>query len=147
MTVAHRRTLDPATRLRDARESRGLSLRQVADATKLSVRALESLEHGNLSELPEDLYRRSIVRAVSRGVGLDPEQLLRECSSLTPDVLPAAPVVVRAEPQAATGVNRMLTLAGAVLPLLAGTLYFGAPGDVLSARIGRDDDQDFLVRY
>lgn len=119
----------------------------MADATKLSVRSLESLEHGNLSELPEDLYRRSIVRAVSRGVGLDPEQLLRECSSLTPDVLPAAPVVVRAEPQAATGVHRMLTLAGAVLPLLAGTLNFGTPGDVLSARNGRDDDQDFLVRY
>jgi hypothetical protein len=42
--VADLRTLDPASRLRLAREQKGLSHRQVAEATKLSVRAIELLE-------------------------------------------------------------------------------------------------------
>ena len=40
--VAEPRSLDPSARLRHAREQRGLSLRQVAEATKLSVRALNA---------------------------------------------------------------------------------------------------------
>jgi len=38
------RPLAAATRLREAREARGLSHRQIADATKLSVRVIRALE-------------------------------------------------------------------------------------------------------
>lgn len=125
--VAEPRSLDPSARLRHAREQRGLSLRQVAEATKLSVRALESLESGALSELPEGIYRRSIVRAVAREVGLNPGQVLSEFTSLQSDAFPAPPRVVIAEPQAASSFNRMLTVVSAVVPLIAGVLYFGVP--------------------
>lgn len=125
--MAEHRSLDPATRLREAREKRGLSHRQVADATKLSVRAIESLESGCLAELPEGIYRRSIIRAVAREVGLNPEQLLQEFTSVQPDVLPAVPAVIVATPQAATSFNRMLTMVSTVLPLIAGAIYFGLP--------------------
>jgi transcriptional regulator with XRE-family HTH domain len=124
--VAHR-SLDPAERLRQAREDKGLSQRQVAEATKLSVRAIESLERGCISDLPEGIYRRSIVRAVAREVGLDPEQLLTEFASLQPDNLPPMLKYAMAEPQAATSFNRVLTLVSAVLPLLAGVLYIALP--------------------
>ena len=125
--VADHRLLDPATRLREARENKGLSQRQVADATKLSVRAIESLESGALSALPEGIYRRSIVRAVAREVGLNPDQLLKEFTSLQPDVLPATPSVIVAEPRSATSFNRLLTVVSAALPLIAGIIYFGLP--------------------
>ena len=121
------RLLDPAARLRNAREAKGLSQRQVADATKLSVRAIDLLEKGELSELPEGIYRRSIIRAVAREVGLNPEQLLTEFVAQRPDDLPSPPVVVVAEPQAQQRSRAVLALAGVVVPLVAGALYFGMP--------------------
>ena len=54
------------TRLRVAREQSGLSLRQIADATKLSVRALDALERERIAQLPGGIYRRAIVRAYAR---------------------------------------------------------------------------------
>jgi cytoskeleton protein RodZ len=125
--VADHRSLDPASRLRLAREKRGLSQRQVAEATKLSVRQIEFLESGNLSSLPNGIYRRSIVKAVAREVGLDPDQVLSEFTIQHPDHLQAPPSVVMAEPKAANSFNKVLTLVSAVLPMLAGILYFALP--------------------
>jgi cytoskeleton protein RodZ len=125
--VADHRSLDPAARLRLARETRGLSHRQVAEATKLSVRAIELLERDCLSELPDGIYRRSIIRAVAREVGLNPEQLLTEFTALHPDDLQSMPSSALAEPQKTTSFNRVLTVVSAVLPLFAGILYFGLP--------------------
>jgi cytoskeleton protein RodZ len=125
--VADHRSLDPAARLRLAREEKGLSLRQVAEATKLSVRAIELLERDCLSGLPDGIYRRSIIRSVAREVGLNPEQLLTEFTALHPDDLQTMPSCVIAEPQKATSFNKVLTIVSAVLPMLAGILYFGLP--------------------
>lgn len=125
--MAEPRTLDPSARLREAREKRGMSHRQVAEATKLSVRAIEAVERNALAELPDGIYRRSIVRAVAREVGLNPDQILKEFTSLQPDAFPAPTNVVVAEPQSAASFGKMLTLVGAVLPLLAGVWYFGVP--------------------
>jgi len=125
--VADHRSLDPAARLRLAREQKGLSHRQVAEATKLSVRAIELLEKDSLSGLPEGIYRRSIIKAVAREVGLNPDQLLNEFSSLHPDALQSPPSVVMAEPKAATSFNKVLTLVSAALAMIAGLLYFVLP--------------------
>jgi hypothetical protein len=125
--VADHRSLDPAARLRQARIDKGLSQRQVAEATKLSVRAIESLERDCIAELPEGIYRRSIVRAVAREVGLNPEQLLSEFSSLHPDDFPTMPKNAIPEPKAATSFNKVFTLVSAVLPVLAGVLYIAMP--------------------
>lgn len=125
--MADHRSLDPAARLRLAREHKGLSLRQVAEATKLSVRAIELLERDRISELPEGIYRRSIVRAVAREVGLNPEQLLGEFATLHPEDWPTMPSCAIAEPQATTSFNKVLTVVSAVLPIVAGILYFGLP--------------------
>ena len=125
--MADHRSLDPASRLRSAREQKGLSQRQVADATKLSVRAIELLEKGSLDALPDGIYRRSIIKAVAREVGLNPDQLLAEFTSVQPAALQPPPSVVMAEPKAATSFNKALTLVSAVLPMFAGILYFGLP--------------------
>lgn len=125
--MADYRTLDPAARLRLAREEKGLSHRQVAEATKLSVRAIELLERDCLSGLPEGIYRRSIIRSVAREVGLNPEQLLAEFTTQHPDDLPTMPTCVIAEPQVTASSSKVLTVISAVLPLVAGIVYFALP--------------------
>src|SRR5438876_723781 len=46
------RATDFGTKLREARERRGVSLRTIADATKISVAVLEALERNDVSPLP-----------------------------------------------------------------------------------------------
>jgi transcriptional regulator with XRE-family HTH domain len=125
--MAEHRSLDPAARLRLARENKGLSHRQVAEATKLSVRAIELLEKDHLSALPGGIYRRSIIKSVAREVGLNPDELLSEFAKLHPEDLPPPPSVVIAEPKAVTSFNKVLTIVSAVLPMFAGTLYIALP--------------------
>jgi len=121
--------LAPAMRLKQAREERGLSCRQLAETTKLSVRTIECLENDCVSALPGGIYRRAIVRAVASEVGLNPDQLLREFAAAHPDDLPAsvpaAAVVPTAEPS--RSFQRLIAFVGTVLPLLAGVAYFGWP--------------------
>lgn len=69
---------DFGLRLRAAREARGVSLRQIATTTKISVLALEALERNDVSRLPGGLFSRAFVRAYAKEVGLDPEQAVRE---------------------------------------------------------------------
>jgi cytoskeletal protein RodZ len=82
---------DFGARLRDAREARGLSLRQIAAATKISVMALEALERNDRTRLPGGLFSRAFVRAYAGEVGLDPDQAVREFLERFPDDLETAP--------------------------------------------------------
>ena len=127
--VVGNRTLDPAARLRQAREEKGLSLRQLAEATKLSVRVIEQLEGDRIAELPEGIYRRSIVRAVAREVGLDADQILAEFAARHPDNLAAPSSVAIVDPKPTSSFQRALAFVSAILPLAAGVLYFALPQD------------------
>ncbi len=64
---------DFGTRLREARERKGVSLRHIADATRISVSFLESLERNDISRLPGGIFSRAFVRSYAIEVGLDPE--------------------------------------------------------------------------
>ena len=55
--------------LRDARERRGLTVRDVSNETKIPRRHLEAFEHGDLTVVPNRLYRRAEVRAYAQAVG------------------------------------------------------------------------------
>ena len=125
--VAGHRTLDPAARLRDAREAKGLSYRQLAEATKLSVRVIELLESDRIADLPEGIYRRSIVRAVAREVGLNPEQLLTEFTAAHPDHLAAPTAAAVVDPKPTSSFQKALAVVSAILPIAAGVLYFALP--------------------
>ena len=65
-------------RLARARDARGISLRQVSNVTRITVRALEAVERNDLSRLPGGIFTRAFVRAYAEEVGLDPEATLRE---------------------------------------------------------------------
>ena len=65
-------------RMKRSREERGVSLRQIADATKISVVTLEVHERSDISRLPGGIFSRGIVRSYAFEIGLDPEQTVRD---------------------------------------------------------------------
>src|SRR3954467_9944834 len=84
-------------KLRAARERRGLSLRQIAASTKISIAALEALERNDLSKLPGGIFSRAFVRSYAIEVGLDPDAAVHEFLERfqgTPSVQPTAPAGV-----------------------------------------------------
>ena len=69
---------DFGAKLREARERRGVSLRDIAAHTKFSIAALEALERSDPSRLPGGIFARAFVRSYAAEVGLDPEATVRE---------------------------------------------------------------------
>lgn len=69
---------DFGMKIKRLREERGVSLRQIADATKISVGVFEALERNDISRLPGGIFSRAFVRSYAIEVGLDPEQTVRD---------------------------------------------------------------------
>ncbi len=61
----------PGERLRDARDSRGLSLAEIAARTRVPQRHLEALEAGDYAALPSPTYAMGFAKAYARAVGAD----------------------------------------------------------------------------
>jgi cytoskeletal protein RodZ len=53
-------------------------VRQIANATKISVGLLEALERNDISRLPGGIFSRAFVRSYAIEVGLDPERTIQE---------------------------------------------------------------------
>ena len=77
--------------LRTEREQRKVTLETICKMTKVSVRHLEALEAGRLTELPGGVFRKGIVRSYLGAVGLEEstwlerfEIALREIGAVTP---------------------------------------------------------------
>jgi cytoskeleton protein RodZ len=66
------------THLREARERRGVSLRQIATSTRISIRTLEALENNEIKKLPGGIFSRAFVRSYAQEIGLDPDEAVRE---------------------------------------------------------------------
>ena len=62
-------------RLRSAREERGLSLRQLALETRISITVLEALEKGWRDRLPEPTYLRTMLTLLEQHLELQPASL------------------------------------------------------------------------
>jgi cytoskeletal protein RodZ len=60
--------------LKKIRESRGVSLRAIALATKIGVRFLEYIEQDRLAMLPAPVYLRGFLMEYGRALGLDPRR-------------------------------------------------------------------------
>ncbi len=65
-----------AEQLRSAREAQGLSLRGLADLTKIRVDHLEALEEGNYHPFPAPVYIRGSVRTCAGFLKLDVPEVL-----------------------------------------------------------------------
>ncbi|MFZ0661101.1 MAG: helix-turn-helix domain-containing protein [Acidobacteriaceae bacterium] len=63
------------------RESRGIALASISDATKISGHYLVSLEKGKFDDLPGGVFNKGIVRSYARVVGLDAETWVKRFMS------------------------------------------------------------------
>lgn len=62
--------------LRREREIRGISLKEIADATKISKRFLEAIERNDHRTLPAPVFTRGFVREYARYLGLSAEDVV-----------------------------------------------------------------------
>ena len=58
------------------RHNRGVSLEQIASATKISIRALQAIELGDFSKLPGGIYNTSYIRQYAQAIDFDAGVLL-----------------------------------------------------------------------
>ncbi len=94
------------TWLRQQREMREITLREISDATKISLRYLQALEEERFDLLPAIVFAKGFLRQYAKYVGLDPDEAVnrflvarrgdepepdeQEESSASPSRLPAA---------------------------------------------------------
>ena len=133
--IADRTSGDFGGRLREARERRGISLRQIANATKIAVSVLEALERNDISRLPGGIFGRAFVRSYAIEVGLDPETTIQEFIAQFPNdsVTVGHPTSGKVEDHQAVESDRRM--AGTFLwlflisvPIAGAVLYFATAG-------------------
>ena len=129
-------------RLRDARERRGVSLRQIASATKISVAVLDALERNDISKLPGGIFGRAFIRSYAVEVGLDPEAMIQAFVAEFPNdtAITGRPTADRIEADANRGSGRLRPLAivwllALAVAIVAAIVYLAtsrrsAPGDL-----------------
>jgi cytoskeletal protein RodZ len=122
---------DFGAKLRQARERRGVSLRQIAASTKIAIAALEALERNDVSKLPGGIFSRACVRSYAIEVGLDPEETVRvllERFEREPAPAAAGPAPLPEEESSFESQQRMasvlLKLIVVSIPLIGVILYF-----------------------
>lgn len=123
--------------LKAAREAAGLSLGEVADRLKLSLKQLEAIEADRFEALPGAAFVRGFVRNYARFLGLDAVPLMarleerfpssvKEVANLSKEV-EAASVV--SEPEETSGLlGKRAILLVLVVVLAAGAFWFARPG-------------------
>lgn len=122
--------IPPGTMLRHAREARGESLDEVAQALKLSLRQLDALESGHHEALPGPAFVRGFLRNYARHVGLDPAAVLAALGSDTTTAVDLTPLSNAAGDMPVGGGVRFNLLpaavvAGLLLVLTFAGSYFG----------------------
>jgi len=101
-------------KLRREREMRGVSLREIADGTKISVRFLQALEEDRTDVLPGGLFPRAFVKQYALFLGLDPERAAADFVAQHGEAVPE-----RRAPAPALGPRLSLTPGQILLGVLA----------------------------
>ncbi|AXK39729.1 helix-turn-helix domain-containing protein [Crenobacter cavernae] len=119
-------------RLKAARESRGLSLGEVADRLKLSLKQLEAIEADRFEALPGATFVRGFVRNYARYLEVDAEPLMHALDAHFPSNVNEVPNLARHE-----GVEsaRLAESDDADTPGKKGWLFAGAAVAVAAALV------------
>src|ERR1041385_8478472 len=62
--------------LATVRRNRGISLEEIAEATKISIRSLKAIECGEFKKLPGGIYNTSYIRQYANAIDFDESELL-----------------------------------------------------------------------
>ncbi len=68
-------------RLKMERESRGVSIKEIADATNINMSFLEGLENDDYSEFPAEVFIIGFLRSYSNHLGIDSEKVILDYES------------------------------------------------------------------
>jgi cytoskeletal protein RodZ len=111
-------------RLKAYREKQGISLRDIAAATKIAPGALDAIERDDIRRLPGGIFMRAFVRAYASELELNPNQTLREFLAQFPQIQQGEDSAAAAESSDARELQmgpalRMLGRAGVLMLPLA----------------------------
>ena len=62
--------------LRRAREARGVTLREISEQTRITMRHLEAIEADDYENLPGGIFNKSFIKSFARSVGFDERRAL-----------------------------------------------------------------------
>lgn len=96
-------------KLQREREMRGVTLEEIAEATKIGTRNLRALETNDFDKLPGGIFNKGFVRAYARYLGIDEEQAVADYLAASgqaeapatgplPDLPPTVKLTVRRRP-------------------------------------------------
>jgi cytoskeletal protein RodZ len=68
-------------KLRLAREERGISLRDISEQTRISMRYLEAIETDDYKRLPGGIFNRSFIKSYARYIGFDEKEAIEAYAS------------------------------------------------------------------
>ena len=69
-------------KLRQARESRGVSISEVAEQTRISALYLECIENDDYRILPGGIFNKGFVKSFAKAVGIDENEALQDYAAL-----------------------------------------------------------------
>jgi cytoskeleton protein RodZ len=121
--------------LKREREMRGVSIAEVAAATRISTRFLEAIESERWDSLPGGVFNRGFIRSIARYLGLDEDSMVAEYSLETrgrvdTGVVPDPPMAMPRNWKPAIGA------AIALVVILAGvTFAYARYGGRIAARL------------
>ncbi|MGH9400170.1 MAG: helix-turn-helix domain-containing protein [Thermoanaerobaculia bacterium] len=107
--------------LRRERVVRGISLEEIAQTTKISLRLLTALEKSDLSKLPAPTFTRGFIRAYAKELGIDPDEKVNAYLADLAGGVPEAPAPKSARPRARFWRGRRAT-SGMIVGCVAGVL-------------------------
>lgn len=84
------------TDLAEARRSSGISLAQIAETTRISMRFLEAIEAGEFDKLPGGVFAVNYVRQYARCFGYDENalaELVKRVTGSEPSIQELAPLI------------------------------------------------------
>ena len=77
-------------KLKLEREKRKITLEQISASTKIGTRMLQALEEDKFDQLPGGIFNKGFVRAYSRFVGLDEDQIVADYLEASGDAPPVS---------------------------------------------------------
>lgn len=132
MTSFQKKTIDDkgiGGRLRAAREALGLSPKEVEKATRVRCKYIAALENHDFSKLPEAVYAKNFVRALSRHYGLDcdamTDALAREIIAITGKDVRSDTMIERLQGKRLIATPAVIKMGMLATALLAVSAYFG----------------------
>lgn len=72
--------------LRKVREEKNISIKDIQEATKISLRYLEAIDRGDFNGIPGEVYRKGFIANYASALGLDPQEVLQRYHQIKTEI-------------------------------------------------------------